>query len=128
MPPKAKEPTKNQLRNLNYIHPKTPSFLTNFKAQIANGGVPVPPASSSGVTDEFGRARAGGDDAPLVVVVDEGKHLSREEMENERRRGEFLLSLVVATSLLREGLRADRLLYMLALLYDSQRSSTDILI
>lgn len=116
MPPRnAKEPTKNQLRNLGYVHQKEPSFLTAFKAQVANGGIAPPPTShastlSSGRAalpsrgegrqtseereelermqgDEFGWGE-GGDDAPLVVVLNEEKHLSREEMEDERRIGE----------------------------------------
>lgn len=35
----------------------------------------------------------GGDDAPQIVVLKEGKHLSAFEAENERRIGEFFAAL-----------------------------------
>lgn len=118
------------VHGMSYIAPKTPSFLTAFKAQLA--GAP-PPGSSDPYTsrsstelgengqraalpgrggrqtseereeeerrkalegDDFGWGE-GGDDAPQVVVLKEGKHLSFEEMEDERRKGTSPVSSLI---------------------------------
>lgn len=85
--------------------------------------------------DEWGFGE--GDEAPQVVVVKEGRHLTKEEMEDEGRRGTFLSSssasvlLLVPRSsqkkarVLDEGFRvADVLARPLLSTYLSQRTST----
>lgn len=111
------------MKNLAYVAPKQPAFLTAFKAQLQNGG--VAPSAASSEFDFGGRAAlpargAGrqtseereeeqkereardrererdedewgfgeGDEAPQVVVVKEGRHMSQEQLTDVRRAGE----------------------------------------
>jgi hypothetical protein len=103
--------SRAKIGGLTYTPAKTPSFLKAFQAQLA--GAP-PPGSKDAYGASDGRAALpgregrqtseereeqerlegdefgwgeGGDDAPQVVVLKEGKHLSLEEMEDERRKG-----------------------------------------
>ncbi|ODO05772.1 hypothetical protein I350_04833 [Cryptococcus amylolentus CBS 6273] len=104
MAPREKGPTKNQYsQGLTYVAQK-PSFLQNFGAPPAStsgrpGREALPERPSEGEwaggsdiededeEDEWSRALGGGgDEGPQVVVLKEGRHLSRDEIERERRR------------------------------------------
>lgn len=105
--------SRAKIGGLTYTPAKTPSFLKAFQAQLAGAPPPGskdPYSASDGRAalpgregrqtseereeqerlegDEFGWGE-GGDDAPQVVVLKEGKHLTLEEMEDERRKGAF---------------------------------------
>ena len=56
-----------------------------------SGRPPIPkrPPIPERPDDELGSAEEdNGDDAPQIVVLREGKHLSEREVENEKRKGE----------------------------------------
>lgn len=102
-----KEPTKHQLSSRLTYSQNTPAFLRKLQSRVAgvpgedsdenpefeddgSGRPPIPrrppipvrPASDPGSGEEDG-----GDEAPQVVVLKEGKHLSAWEVENEKRKG-----------------------------------------
>jgi len=104
-----KEPTKHQLSSRLTYNQHTPAFLRKLQSRISgvpdedsdedpefeddgSGRPPIPrrppiperPASDPGSGDEDGD-----DEAPQVVVLKEGKHLSAWEVENEKRKGEW---------------------------------------
>jgi hypothetical protein len=104
-----KEPTKHQLSARLSYSQRTPAFLRKLQSRVSgfpgddsdedpefeddgSGRPPIPrrppiperPASDPGSGDEDR-----GDEAPQVVVLKEGKHLSAREVENERRKGKF---------------------------------------
>ncbi|WVQ72716.1 hypothetical protein IAR50_002276 [Cryptococcus sp. DSM 104548] len=105
MAPREKGLTKNQYsQGLTYVAQK-PSFLQNFGAPPASsssgrpGREALPERPSEGEwargsddeddeeEDEWSRALGGdGDEGPQVVVLKEGRHMSRDEIERERRR------------------------------------------
>jgi Domain of unknown function (DUF4604) len=103
-----KEPTKHQLSARLSYSQHTPAFLRKFQSRVSglpdddsdgdpefgddgSGRPPIPrrppiperPASNPGSEDEDRD-----DEAPQVVVLKEGKHLSAREVENEKRKGE----------------------------------------
>lgn len=84
---------------LTYIAQK-PSFLQNFgkapsdPSSSRSGRAPIPErpddgewAGGSDEEDEWEGQYGGGDDGPQVVVLKEGKHLTKEQLERERRKG-----------------------------------------
>ncbi|GAA5963724.1 hypothetical protein JCM3765_006827 [Sporobolomyces pararoseus] len=97
-------PSKNQLRGLSYVGQK-PAFLQNALAALQGGSSkPKPQSDSNGrpaiptrpgegsdgeedeeEQDEWGLG--GGDEAPTVVVLKEGKHLDKEEVDKLRAQG-----------------------------------------
>jgi Domain of unknown function (DUF4604) len=104
-----KEPTKHQLSSRLSYSQHTPAFLRKLQSRVSglpdedsdenpefeddgSGRPPIPrrppiperPASDPGSEDEDRD-----DEAPQVVVLKEGKHLSVQEVENERRKGGF---------------------------------------
>jgi hypothetical protein len=104
-----KEPTKHQLSARLSYSQNTPSFLRKLQSRVSgfpgddsdenpefeddgSGRPPIPrrppiperPASDPGSGDE-----ERDDEAPQVVVLKEGKHLSAREVENEKRKGKF---------------------------------------
>ena len=103
-----KEPTKHQLSARLSYSQHTPAFLRKLQSRVSglpdensdenpefeddgSGRPPIPrrppiperPASDPGSEDDDRD-----DEAPQVVVLKEGKHLSAREVENERRKGE----------------------------------------
>jgi hypothetical protein len=106
-----KDPTNAQLSSrLRYAEGDAPAFLARLRAQVAGrsydadedepayefedgeGGrpaiprrppVPTRPDETEGTLDEEDAE----DEAPQVIVLKEGKHLSEREAENERRKG-----------------------------------------
>lgn len=111
-----KEPTKHQLSSRLAYSQHTPAFLRKLQSRISgapgedsdedpefeddgSGRPPIPrrppiperPADDPGSEDEDGD-----DEAPQVVVLKEGKHLSAWEVENEKRKGESNLIMITA--------------------------------
>ncbi|KAH8100783.1 hypothetical protein BXZ70DRAFT_1071446 [Cristinia sonorae] len=109
---KAKEPTRAQLSSRLAYSSQTPAFLLKLQRKIAgqqdededepqyedfeddgSGRPPIPrrpaiperPAEDPGSADEDD-----GDEAPQIVVLREGKHLSEREVENEKRKAKGL--------------------------------------
>ena len=105
-----KEPTKHQLSARLSYSQNTPAFLRKLQSRVSgfpgddsdenpefeddgSGRPPIPrrppiperPASNPGSGDDEDRD----DEAPQVVVLKEGKHLSAREVENEKRKGKF---------------------------------------
>lgn len=105
-----KEPTKHQLSARLSYSQHTPAFLRKLQSRVSgipgddsdenlefeddgSGRPPIPrrppiperPASDPGSGDEDRD-----DEAPQVVVLKEGKHLSAREVENEKRKGKGL--------------------------------------
>ncbi|KAI0246959.1 hypothetical protein BJV78DRAFT_86245 [Lactifluus subvellereus] len=105
-----KEPTKHQLSARLSYSQHTPAFLRKLQSRVSglpdensdenpefeddgSGRPPIPrrppiperPASDPGSEDEDRD-----DEAPQVVVLKEGKHLSAREVENERRKAKGL--------------------------------------
>lgn len=96
-------PSKNQLRGLAYVGQK-PAFLQNALSALQGGsqrkgpplgadGRPAIPTRPDGEQEveeseedewDFGR----GEEAPTVVVLKEGKHIDRDEMDRLRAQGE----------------------------------------
>lgn len=104
-----KEPTKHQLSARLTYSQHTPAFLRKLQSRVSgttdgdsdedpefeddgSGRPPIPrrppiperPASDPGSGDEDRD-----DEAPQVVVLKEGKHLSAREVENEKRKGKL---------------------------------------
>src|ERR1700747_3421826 len=104
-----KEPTKHQLSARLSYSQNTPAFLRKLQSRVSgipgddsdenlefeddgSGRPPIPrrppiperPASDPGSGDEDRD-----DEAPQVVVLKEGKHLSAREVENEKRKGKL---------------------------------------
>jgi len=110
MPPK--EPTRQQLSSRLAYSQGTPAFLQRLKNQVAgvsnhedsedtefdewqasSGRPPIPrrPSPPQRPEDDPGSANEDDDDEkPQIVVLKEGKHMSRVEVENERRRAKGL--------------------------------------
>lgn len=113
-----KEPTKHQLSSRLTYSQHTPTFLRKLQSRVSgvpgedsdedlefeddgSGRPPIPrrppiperPANDPGSGDEEGDRD---DEAPQVVVLKEGKHLSAWEVENEKRKGECATRLVPA--------------------------------
>ncbi|GAA5871115.1 hypothetical protein JCM16303_001694 [Sporobolomyces ruberrimus] len=101
-------PSKNQLRGLAYVGQK-PAFLQNALSALAGGStnkrqkpdfdangrptIPTRPGGADGTgsggeeeeeEDEDEWNLGGGDEAPTVVVLKEGKHLDKEEVDRLR--------------------------------------------
>ena len=103
----SKEPTRAQLSSRLSYQTKTPDFLLKLQRKIAgqeddedepqyedyddgSGRPPIPrrPAIPQRPDDDPGSADEDDvDEAPQVVVLKEGKHLSERDGENERRKG-----------------------------------------
>lgn len=104
-----KEPTKHQLSARLSYSQRTPAFLRKLQSRVSgipgddsdenpefeddgSGRPPIPrrppiperPASDPGSADEDRD-----DEAPQVVVLKEGKHLTAREVENEKRKGKL---------------------------------------
>lgn len=104
-----KEPTKHQLSSRLAYSQHTPAFLRKLQSRVSgvpdedsdenlefeddgSGRPPIPrrppiperPASDPGSGEEDR-----GDEAPQVVVLKEGKHLSARQVENEKRKSEW---------------------------------------
>jgi Domain of unknown function (DUF4604) len=104
-----KEPTKHQLSARLSYSQRTPAFLRKLQNRVSgipgddsdenpefeddgSGRPPIPrrppiperPASDPGSADEDRD-----DEAPQVVVLKEGKHLTAREVENEKRKGKL---------------------------------------
>jgi Domain of unknown function (DUF4604) len=104
-----KEPTKHQLSARLAYSQNTPTFLRKLQSRVSgipdedsdespefeddgSGRPPIPrrppiperPSSDPGSEDEDRD-----DEAPQVVVLKEGKHLSAREVENEKRKGKL---------------------------------------
>lgn len=104
-----KEPTKHQLSARLAYSQNTPAFLRKLQSRVSgipdedsdenpefeddgSGRPPIPrrppiperPSSDPGSGDEDRD-----DEAPQVVVLKEGKHLSAREVENEKRKGKL---------------------------------------
>jgi hypothetical protein len=104
-----KEPTKHQLSARLSYSQRTPAFLRKLQSRVSgvpgddsdedpefeddgSGRPPIPrrppiperPASDPGSGDDDRD-----DEAPQVVVLKEGKHLTAREVENEKRKGKL---------------------------------------
>ena len=121
-----KEPTRAQLSSRLAYNAQTPAFLRRFQNHVngnadsdeeegdpeweeVGGGrpaiprrpkddrppIPTRPDDDPGSTDE-----EAGDEAPQIVVLKEGKHLSEWEVENEKRKGALYYLMYVRTSLI----------------------------
>ncbi|TCD64050.1 hypothetical protein EIP91_004599 [Steccherinum ochraceum] len=111
MPPK--EPTRAQLSSRLAYSAQTPAFLLKLQRKVGghqddedepqyeddefeddgSGRPPIPrrPAIPTRPDDDPGSAdEDDGDEAPQIVVVREGKHLSGREVENEKRKAKGL--------------------------------------
>lgn len=104
-----KEPTKHQLSARLTYSQHTPAFLRKLQSRVSgfpdedsdespefeddgSGRPPIPrrPPIPERPSSDPGSAEEDNDDeAPQVVVLKEGKHLSSREVENEKRKGEF---------------------------------------
>ena len=105
-----KEPTRHQLSSRLAYSQGTPAFIQRLKNQVAgvsdsagdndeddfdswegsSGRPPIPrrPTPPSRPEGDPGSADEDEDDEkPQVVVLKEGKHLTAEEVENEKRKG-----------------------------------------
>ncbi|KAH9015264.1 hypothetical protein EDB83DRAFT_2440164, partial [Lactarius deliciosus] len=106
-----KEPTKHQLSSRLTYSQRTPAFLRKLQSQVSgipddnsgdedqefeddgSGRPPIPrrPAIPERPADNPGSGDEDVDDeAPQVVVLKEGKHLSEREAQNEKRRAKGL--------------------------------------
>ena len=101
----SKEPTRYQLSSKLAYNSHTPAFLQKLQRRVAGGAdededdeyeydgsgrPPIPRRPSIPERPEGDPGSAGEDDvdeAPQVVVLKEGKHLTAYEAENERRIG-----------------------------------------
>jgi Domain of unknown function (DUF4604) len=117
-----KEPTRHQLSSRLTYNQNTPRFLQRFQNRVSgvadeedenefeddgSGRPPIPkrpaiperPPVPQRPADDPGSADEDGDDeAPQVVVLKQGKHLTEREAKKERRIGESwcMLSLVLS--------------------------------
>ncbi|KAN0138789.1 protein of unknown function (DUF4604) domain containing protein [Lactarius tabidus] len=106
-----KEPTKHQLSSRLTYSQSTPAFLRKLQSQVSgfpdddsgdenqefeddgSGRPPIPrrPAIPERPADDPGSGEEDLDDeAPQVVVLKEGKHLSAREVQNEKRKAKGL--------------------------------------
>ncbi|TFY77350.1 hypothetical protein EWM64_g6665 [Hericium alpestre] len=104
-----RELTRHQLSSRISYDQRTPAFLQKLKNRVAgvvdedededefdydgSGRPPIPkrPAIPERPADEPGSAdEDAGDELPQVVVLKEGKHLTRREVENEKRKAKGL--------------------------------------
>ncbi|KAI9454749.1 hypothetical protein BJY52DRAFT_1099774, partial [Lactarius psammicola] len=106
-----KEPTKHQLSSRLSYSQRTPAFLRKLQNQVSgipdddsgdenqefeddgSGRPPIPrrPAIPERPADDPGSGEDDVDDeAPQVVVLKEGKHLSAREVQNEKRKAKGL--------------------------------------
>lgn len=102
----SKEPTRHQLSSKLSYQGRTPAFLQRLQNRVAgvpdededdeyeydgSGRPPIPkrPPIPERPEDEPGsEGEDDGDEAPQIVVLKAGKHLSEREVENEKRMGE----------------------------------------
>jgi Domain of unknown function (DUF4604) len=104
-----KEPTKHQLSARLTYSQHTPAFLRKLQSRISgfpdedsdespefeddgSGRPPIPrrpPIPERPPSDPGSAEEDRDDEAPQVVVLKEGKHLSSREVENEKRKGKF---------------------------------------
>ena len=108
-----KEPTRAQLSSKLTYQAQVPAFLRRMQGAAGgrrgsdedddefeydgSGRPPIPrrPAIPTRPDDDPGSAEEDdGDEKPQVVVLKEGKHLSEREVENEKRKGTLVISLV----------------------------------
>jgi hypothetical protein len=104
-----KEPTRHQLSSRLTYSQHTPAFLLRFKNRISGGPeddevddgepdaewdgtgrppIPRRPSIPQRPDDDPGSAdEDSGDEKPMVVVLKEGRHLTKREVENIKRRG-----------------------------------------
>jgi len=112
----SREPTRHQLSSKLAYEKKIPAFLVKLQRKIAghadeedeedydgefeddgSGRPPIPrrPAIPERPDEDPGSAEEDGDDeAPQVVVLKQGKHLSEREAQNEKRKAMGLPPLV----------------------------------
>lgn len=101
----SKDPTRHQISSKLGYHARTPAFLQKMKRRVegkadededeeyewdGTGRPPIPRRPSIPERPEGDPGSAGEDDedeAPQVVVLKEGKHLSAREVQNEKRQG-----------------------------------------
>jgi hypothetical protein len=103
----SKEPTRHQLSSRLQYNAQVPAFLRKLQNRTAgvpdedeeedpeyeydgSGRPPIPkrPAIPERPVDDPGSADEDDEgEAPQIVVLKEGKHLSEREVENERRKG-----------------------------------------
>ena len=125
----SKEPTRAQLSSRLAYQSQTPAFLLKLQRKVAgqqeddedepqyedwddgSGRPPIPrrPAIPQRPDDDPGSAdEDDGDEAPQIVVLKEGKHLSERDVENEKRKGEHSTAVcstpLVSTQILAKGL------------------------
>lgn len=99
----SKEPNRHQLSARLAYSSQTPSFIQRLQRRVTGevdeddedewdgtGRPPIPrrPAIPERPDGDHGSAdEDDGDEAPQVVVLKEGKHLTGREAENEKRKG-----------------------------------------
>ena len=101
----SKEPTRHQISSKLAYNARTPAFLQKLQRRVegradededeeyewdGSGRPPIPRRPSIPQRPEGDLGSADEDDvdeAPQVVVLKEGKHLSAREVENEKRKG-----------------------------------------
>ncbi|KAL1735105.1 hypothetical protein EV714DRAFT_280714 [Schizophyllum commune] len=119
-----KEPTRAQLSSRLAYNAQTPAFLRRFQNHVngnvdsdeeegdpeweeVGGGRPAiprrpkddrPPIPTRPDEDPGSADEEAGDEAPQIVVLREGKHLSAREVENEKRREKGLPPLPETTA------------------------------
>lgn len=103
----SKEPTRSQYSNKLSYQSHVPAFLQRLQNKVSGTAnseeddeyehdgsdrppIPKRPPIPTRPDDEPGSADEGDkyDEAPQIVVLKEGKHLSEREVENEKRKGE----------------------------------------
>lgn len=113
----SKEPTRHQYSNKLSYQAHVPAFLQRLQNKVSgaadededdeyeyhgSGRPPIPkrPPIPTRPDDDPGSLNEDDqdDEAPQIVVLKEGKHLSEREVENEKRRGECALPLSHASS------------------------------
>ena len=112
----SKEPTRYQYSNKLSYQAHVPAFLQRLQSRVAGGAehdeeeddefeyddsgrppIPKRPPIPTRPEDEPGSAdEDDGDEAPQIVVLKEGKHLSEREVENEKRKGASAVILRMA--------------------------------
>lgn len=98
-------PSKHQLKGLAYVG-QQPAFLRNAMSALAgqtasSSGRPAIPTRPEGYADDDDDVESdrddwdldrGDDEAPQVVVLKEGKHIDRDEVDRIRADGPFRIS------------------------------------
>lgn len=105
----SKEPNRYQLSSRLSYNAQTPAFLRRLQKQVAgeqdsddeqefeddgSGRPPIPrrPAIPQRPDDDPGSADEDDlDEKPQIVVLREGKHLSERDVENEKRKGGYIV-------------------------------------